>query len=47
VRDRIGSFGAGLSDYATVALVVIALGSFGGMIKANTSFRRAIIAGSD
>ncbi len=47
VQEKIGTIGTIFSTYAPVALGLIALGSFWGLIRANKYFRRAIIAGSD
>lgn len=47
VRERIGTIGIIFSNYAPLALGLIALGSFLGLVRANKYFRRAIIAGSD
>jgi len=47
VQERLGPFVTGLADYAPAALVVLALGSFYGLIRANKHFNRAIMAGSN
>jgi len=47
VRDRLGPVWTGLADYAPVALVLLAVGCLGGILRANSRFRRAIIAGSN
>lgn len=47
VRERLGGLGASLADFAPAALVLIALGCFWGLIRANKTFRRAIMAGSN
>ena len=47
VRKGLGPFWIAMADFAPVALIILALGCFGGLIKANKHFRRAIIAGSD
>ena len=46
VRDQLGPFGARLGDYAPAALVLLALGCLWGLIRANSVFRRDIIAES-
>lgn len=45
VRDWLGANAARLVDFVPAALIVLALGSLGGIIRANKIFRRAIIAG--
>ncbi len=45
-RDLMGSFGSYFLDYAPAGLMVLALGSFVGLLRANKSFRRAIITPS-
>lgn len=47
VREKLGGLGAGLADYAPAVLVLIGLGCFWGLIRANKYFRRAIMAGSN
>lgn len=47
VREVLGGLGASLADYAPVALILIGLGCFGGLIRANKYVRRAIMAGSN
>lgn len=47
VGQRLGSLASGLADYAPAALALLALGSVGGILRANKSFRRAIMAGSN
>ena len=45
-RDLLGSFGSYLLDYAPAGLMVLALGTFVGILRANKYFQRAIIAPS-
>ena len=47
VKDRLGSMGSALADFAPVGLIILALGSFFGLLRANKFFRRAIMAGSN
>lgn len=47
VRKALGGLGASLAQNAPAALVLIALGCFWGLIRANKYFRRAIMAGSN
>jgi hypothetical protein len=44
VRDLLGSFGSSLASYAPVGLVLLGAGCFVGLLKANSSLRRAIMA---
>ncbi len=47
VQERLGPLGTGLADFAPAALILLALGSFLGLMRANKYFRRAIMAGSN
>ena len=47
VREMLGPFLVGLADYAPAGLILLALGSFWGLIRANKYLRRAIMAGSN
>ena len=47
VQARLGPFVIGMADYAPAALVLLGLGSFGGILRANKHFRHAMVAGSD
>jgi len=46
VRETLSSFSGYLADYAPIGLVLLAAGSFVGLIRANSWFRRAIITQS-
>jgi len=43
IQDSLGSFGTNFANYAPVGLVILALGCFGGLLRANLYFRRAIM----
>ena len=47
VQTRIGPFVVGLAAWAPAGLVVLALGSFNGLLRTNKYFKRAIMAGSN
>lgn len=47
VQQRLGPFVTGLADYTPAGLVVLAVGSFYGLNKANNYFKRAIMARSN
>lgn len=47
VGQRLGEFGTWFAEYASAGLLVLAAGVFGGILKANSWFRRAIMAGSE
>ncbi|MEJ2447705.1 MAG: PrsW family glutamic-type intramembrane protease [Anaerolineales bacterium] len=44
VRDLLGNFGSSLAAFAPAGLVLLAVGCFVGLFKANSSVRRAIMA---
>lgn len=46
-RSMVGSFGSYFADYAPAGLLILALGSLIGIIRANSYFRRAIITQSN
>jgi hypothetical protein len=45
LADTLGNFGAYLTGFADLGLVILALGCLGGILRANSFFRRAIMAG--